>query len=197
MPDLHEIASGKLPIQEIKDIDIGDLLGRDSVTADSELLELCITRKVVMVTGAGGSIGSELCRQILKIAPDRLILLDHSEFNLYTLEEELHRAIARLGLAVDLVPVLGSVNDPAGCWALCRVMGFRRYTMPQLISTFPLLSVNIAEGIRNNILGTVYTAQAAVIAGVERFVLVSSDKAVRPTNIMGASKRMSELALQP
>ena len=196
MPELHEIASGKLPIQEVKAIDVGDLLGRECVAPDPDLLKLCIAEKAVMVTGAGGSIGSELCRQALKNSPERLVLFDHSEFNLYSLEEELLRAKHNLRLDVDLIPILGSVNDPERLHGVMKSYGVQTVYHAAAYKHVPIIERNIAEGIRNNVLGTVYSAQAAVVAGVERFVLVSTDKAVRPTNIMGASKRMSELALQ-
>ena len=196
MPDLHELASGKLQIQEIRDVDIGDLLGRETMKADPELMALCTSDKVVMVTGAGGSIGSELCRQIIRQAPSRLVLLDHSEFNLYAIAEELGRAITSLELELELVPILGSVNDPEQLLDVMESYCVNTLYHAAAYKHVPIVEQNISQGIRNNVLGTVYTAQAAVLSGVERFVLVSTDKAVRPTNVMGASKRMAELALQ-
>ena len=196
MPDLHEIASGKLQIQEIRDIDIGDLLGREAVESNPDLMTFCITKKVVMVTGAGGSIGSELCRQIIHYKPKRLVLLDHSEFNLYAIEEELLRAVTSLELTLELVPILGSVNDPERMLDVMQTYEVQTVYHAAAYKHVPIVEQNISQGIRNNILGTVYAAQAAILSGVERFVLISTDKAVRPANVMGASKRMAELALQ-
>ncbi|MGI9274205.1 MAG: polysaccharide biosynthesis protein [Endozoicomonas sp.] len=196
MPDLHEIASGKLQIQEIRDVDIGDLLGRETVAPNTDLMSFCISRKVVMVTGAGGSIGSELCRQIIQYKPSRLVLLDHSEFNLYAISEELTRAITNLDLQLELVPILGSVNDPERLLDVMQTYDVDTVYHAAAYKHVPIVEQNISQGIRNNILGTVYAAQAAILAGVERFVLISTDKAVRPANVMGASKRMAELALQ-
>jgi FlaA1/EpsC-like NDP-sugar epimerase len=177
-------------------VDIADLLGRDSVPARAQLLERCIKGQVVLVTGAGGSIGSELCRQILLLGPTTLLLFDHSEFNLYTILSELEQRVARESLAVKLLPILGSVRnhpkllDIMKTWHVVTVYHAAAY------KHVPMVEHNIAEGVINNVVGTLNTVQAALQAGVANFVLISTDKAVRPTNIMGSTKRLAELTLQ-
>ncbi|WP_256484857.1 nucleoside-diphosphate sugar epimerase/dehydratase [Endozoicomonas sp. 4G] len=198
IPAMSDLASGRMKMQEIQPVDIGDVLGRDEVAPRQDLLEKCITGKVVMVTGAGGSIGSELCRQILKKKPLCLVLYEHSEFSLYSVEQDLIKAQNRLHdcKAVQIAAILGSVNNPD---RLIETM--RRFSVDTLYHAaaykhVPIVEHNIEEGLRNNTLGTLYAAQAAIVTQVERFVLISTDKAVRPTNVMGASKRLSEMALQ-
>ncbi len=196
MPSWDDLTSGRMKLQDVQDVDIGDVLGRPEVPPNEQLLAKCITDKTVMVTGAGGSIGSEIARQILKNSPTRLVVLDHSEFNLYSIDRELSIAIESLGLSIELVSVLASVTDQK------RVLDvMRRYEVATVYHAaaykhVPIVEQNISQGIVNNVLGTLSAAQAAAIAGVENFVLISTDKAVRPTNVMGASKRLAEMVLQ-
>jgi FlaA1/EpsC-like NDP-sugar epimerase len=193
---MEDIVSGKASIEELKDIDIEDLLGRDSVIPDESLLESCITDKVVMVTGAGGSIGSELCRQIVLLKPKALLLYELSEYGLYSIERELRKIIKKQSLNIDLYALLGSVqhkNRLANCMQHFNVQTVYHAAAYKHV---PIVEHNIVEGIRNNVFGTYHAAEAANKAGVEKFVLISTDKAVRPTNIMGASKRFAELVLQ-
>lgn len=193
---MEDIVSGKVQIEQLKDIDIEDLLGRDSIEPNQELLHSCITDKVVLVTGAGGSIGSELCRQIIELAPKSIILYELSEFALYSVEKNLRKIAKKRELKLKVIPLLGSVQHKN---RMVRIL--RRYKVQTVYHAaaykhVPIVEHNIVEGIRNNIFGTWYAAEAAAEAKVERFVLISTDKAVRPTNIMGASKRFAELVLQ-
>ena len=194
LPSLPDLLSGKARLSDIRDIKVNDLLSRGSVTAQSELMAGAVTGKTVLVTGAGGSIGSELCRQILKLKPKQLVLIDNGEYALYRIDQELRRDMD--GRDVEIVPILVSILDWA---AITRI--FTRF-MPQTVfhaaayKHVPLVESNIVAGVRNNTLGTWMVAEQARIAKVERFILVSTDKAVRPTNVMGASKRMAELVLQ-
>ncbi len=195
IPAFADLIQGTASITEIQDIEIEDLLGRNPVPPHPELIDQCVAGKVVLVTGAGGSIGSELCRQIIAHKPAELILFDSSEYSLYVIERDLR---ARLGSKsnVNIVPLLGSVQDKPH---ICQVMSsFEVQTVYHAAAYkhVPLVEFNVVEGVRNNVFGTVNTAMAAIEAGVEKFVLVSTDKAVRPTNIMGASKRLAEIALQ-
>ena len=196
MPGMCDLASGRLKIQEIQEVDIADVLGREEVQPIPELIGQHIANKVVMVTGAGGSIGSEMVRQALLQHPKTLILFDHSEFNLYTIDQEIHKSIARNDIAVSVISILGSVNDPERMIDVMRSYGVETLYHAAAYKHVPIVQHNISQGIRNNVLGTLYTAQAAVIAGVNNFVLISTDKAVRPTNVMGASKRLAEMVLQ-
>ena len=198
VPAMADLASGRMKMQEIQYVDIGDVLGRDEVAPREDLLEKCITGKVVMVTGAGGSIGSELCRQILQQKPLSIVLYEHSEFNLYTIEQDLLK-IQKTVLATQamkIAAVLGSVNNPERLVETMRRFGVETVYHAAAYKHVPQVEHNIDEGLRNNTVGTLYTAQAALVTNVERFVLISTDKAVRPTNVMGASKRMAEIALQ-
>jgi FlaA1/EpsC-like NDP-sugar epimerase len=196
LPGLADLVSGHARVNEFRDVDIGDLLGRDAVEPRRELLEACIRDKVVMVTGAGGSIGSELARQIVRQGPTQLLLYEVSEFNLYRIERELRAFIAQESLQVDLVALLGSVANRK---RLERVMtSFRVDTVYHAAAYkhVPMVEQNLIEAVRNNVFGTWHCAEAAVAAGVESFVLISTDKAVRPTNMMGATKRLGEMVLQ-
>lgn len=195
-PAIPDLISGRARIEHIRDVDIEDLLGRDCVKANTELLSACITGKVVMVTGAGGSIGGELCRQIILHAPRRIVLFELNEFSLYRLESELVKILQTKKLNVDIVPLLGSVQREHRVETIMRTFGVQTVYHAAAYKHVPLVEHNIVEGVRNNVYGTWYTAEAAIRAGVESFVLISTDKAVRPTNIMGASKRMAELVLQ-
>ncbi len=196
VPRIMELLAGQASITQIQDIELDDLLGRDPVPPHPELIERCITGKAVMVTGAGGSIGSELCRQIIISGPRELVLLDNSEFALYNLERELQSVIENLALEVELVALLGSVQDQRRLESIYRTFRVQTVYHAAAYKHVPLVEYNIAEGVANNVFGTWYAAEAARVAGVETFVLVSTDKAVRPTNIMGASKRFAEMVLQ-
>lgn len=192
LPDLMDIAEGRIEVSDIREVDIGDLLGREPVAPDQALLHKNITGKVVMVTGAGGSIGSELCRQIIHLAPEKLVLFELSEFSLYQLEKELEK----FNLDVPVVPVLGTVLNQQRVSAVCQHFQVQTIYHAAAYKHVPIVERNTNEGIRNNVFGTLSCAQAAIKTGVETFVLVSTDKAVRPTNTMGASKRLAELVLQ-
>jgi FlaA1/EpsC-like NDP-sugar epimerase len=197
MPDLSELAQGNIKVSDTKELDIADLLGRDMVAPNQALLSKAVAGRAVMVTGAGGSIGSELCRQLLLQKPSSLIIVDQSEFSLYTIHAELVKMTVSLALGpIPVIPFLGSVKDGD------RMKSIMARTIPQSVyhaaayKHVPLVEHNPVEGIRNNAFGTMITARAALESGVENFVLISTDKAVRPTNVMGASKRLAELILQ-
>jgi FlaA1/EpsC-like NDP-sugar epimerase len=196
VPGFMDLASGRVKVDDIQEVDIADLLGRDSVPAQGELLEHCIKGQSVLVTGAGGSIGSELCRQILALRPTTLLLLDHSEFNLYSILSELEQRIARESLPVHLLPILGSVRNPDKLLDVMKTWHVDTVYHAAAYKHVPMVEHNIAEGVLNNVIGTLNTAQAALQAGVANFVLISTDKAVRPTNVMGSTKRLAELTLQ-
>ncbi len=196
VPTISELLAGEASVNQIRDIDLDDLLGREPVPPHPELIERCITDKVVMVTGAGGSIGAELCRQIIRSGPRELVLLDNSEYALYSIERDLREIISSLGLEVDLVALLGSVQDQRRLESIYRTFAVSTVYHAAAYKHVPLVEYNIAEGVANNVFGTWYAASAARDAGVETFVLVSTDKAVRPTNVMGASKRLAEMILQ-
>jgi FlaA1/EpsC-like NDP-sugar epimerase len=196
VPGMAEVVSGSTPVDAVREVGIEDLLGRESVTPNPELLGRCIRGKVVMVSGAGGSIGSELCRQIVRLGPKRLVLFELSEFALYSIEQELMALCGRLPAAVEIVPVLGSVTHQHRAERLMRRFGVQTVYHAAAYKHVPLVEHNPIEGIRNNAVGTRRLAEAALVAGVETFVLISTDKAVRPTNVMGASKRLAELILQ-
>ncbi len=194
VPKFADILQGKASVGQIQDIELEDLLGRDPVPPHPELIDRCIHNKVVMVTGAGGSIGSELCRQILLAEPKELVLLDSSEYALYNIEREL-RSMG-VGSDIEIAPLLGSVQDQRRLQRIFRTFKVETVYHAAAYKHVPLVEYNIAEGVANNIFGTWYAAEAAVEAGVETFVLVSTDKAVRPTNVMGASKRFAEMLCQ-
>ncbi|MFZ6771209.1 polysaccharide biosynthesis protein [Undibacterium sp. SXout7W] len=195
-PSIQSLVNGELRVQDIREVEIEDLLGRDQVSPDARLLSVCITGKHVLVTGAGGSIGSELCRQILRQRPAKLILLEMSEYNLYAIEQELSGLRGQLNLDIEILPFLGSVLDTnklKKIFASCAVDSVYHAAAYKHV---PLVEHNPIEGIRNNVFGTLSVAEAAMAAQVRNFVLISTDKAVRPTNVMGASKRLAELILQ-
>ncbi len=196
MPDINDVVSGKAKIEEIRDVDIEDLLGRDEVAPDKELLADCIHKKSVMVTGAGGSIGSELCRQIIRLKPAKLILFELSEYALYAIEKDILRYIHKKGLSVEVHAVMGSVQKQHRMEVVMKSFDVDTVYHAAAYKHVPLVEHNVIEGVRNNVFGTWYCAEAAIKAKVETFVLISTDKAVRPTNIMGASKRLAELVLQ-
>ena len=196
VPGFMDLASGRVTVDDVQEVDIADLLGRDAVPPQRALFERCIRDQVVMVTGAGGSIGSELCRQIVATGPSTLLLFEHSEFNLYSIHGELEQRIRRESLSVRLVPILGSIRDPQRLLDVMRSWSVNTVYHAAAYKHVPMVEHNIAEGVLNNVLGSTYTAQAAVKAGVEHFVLISTDKAVRPTNVMGSTKRLAEMVLQ-
>jgi len=196
VPNFSDLASGRVKVEDIQEVDIADLLGRDSVPAQPDLLERCIKGKIVMVTGAGGSIGAELCRQIFMFEPTTLILFDHSEFNLYNILSELEQRGFRNSASVRLLPALGSIRHPSKLLGIMSVWKVDTVYHAAAYKHVPMVEHNIAEGILNNVIGTLNTAQAALQSGVSNFVLISTDKAVRPTNVMGSTKRLAELTLQ-
>jgi FlaA1/EpsC-like NDP-sugar epimerase len=196
LPSMADLTSGKVTVQDFRELDIEDLLGREPVPPRTDLLAHDLAGQVVLVSGAGGSIGSELTRQIVEQKPRQLLLLDHNEYGLYSIHQELLALCATLGSPVELVPLLASVSNPERLHAIFT--GFRPATVYHAAAYkhVPMVEDNPGEGVRNNVFGTLHMAQAAVAAGVHRFVLISTDKAVRPTNVMGATKRMAELVLQ-
>lgn len=196
VPGFMDLASGRVKVDDIQEVDIADLLGRDAVPAQADLLEHCIKGQSVLVTGAGGSIGSELCRQILALRPTTLLLFEHSEFNLYSILSELEQRIARESLSIRLLPILGSVRNQDKLLDVMKTWHVGTVYHAAAYKHVPMVEHNIAEGVLNNVIGTLNTAQAALQAGVANFVLISTDKAVRPTNVMGSTKRLAELTLQ-
>ncbi len=196
VPGIMDLASGRVKVDDIQEVDIADLLGRDAVPAQPHLLQRCIAEQTVMVTGAGGSIGSELCRQILSSGPTTLLLFEHSEFNLYSILSELEQRVSRESLSVRVLPILGSVRNQAQMLALMSSWKVDTVYHAAAYKHVPMVEHNIAEGVLNNVIGTLNTAQAALQAGVANFVLISTDKAVRPTNVMGSTKRLAEMTLQ-
>ena len=191
LPAVSAIADGRHLVNMVREVDIGDLLGRDPVAADPALLGRCISDKVVLVTGAGGSIGSELCQQITGLGPSRLVLLEASEHALYQIERVLRRVAP-----CPIVARLGSVKDAELVQQILREQRVETVYHAAAHKHVPLVEANVIEGVRNNVMGTLTLAQAAFDAGVETFVLISTDKAVRPTNVMGATKRWAELIVQ-
>ena len=196
LPSMTEVADGKIKLEDIKEVDLEDLLGRDSVTPDKELFDACIKNKSVMVTGAGGSIGSELCRQILSREPDKLILFEQSELNLYQIEKEFSQVITSKKLKTELVSVLGNVTDEKRVFEVLSFYAVNTIYHAAAYKHVPLVEHNINEGVRVNTIGTYTVATSAMKNHVDTFILISTDKAVRPTNVMGASKRFAELVLQ-
>ncbi len=194
LPSVTDLAQGKVSISDLHELDIDDLLGREPVAPNHILLAKNITGKVVLVTGAGGSIGSELCRQILAVAPAKLLLIEQSEFALYAIHQELEEKLA--GRETVLVPLLASVQDEDRMREIMSTWHPDTVYHAAAYKHVPLVEHNPTAGIKNNVLGTLRTAQAAAENGVTDFVLISTDKAVRPTNVMGASKRLAEMALQ-
>jgi len=196
LPGLADLASGRVTVQDFHELDVEDLLGRNPVPPDAALLAKHLSGQVVLVTGAGGSIGAELTRQIVQQQPRQLLLLDHNEFGLYSIHQELQALCTARQLAVELIPLLGSVANPDRLMAVCRAYRPATVYHAAAYKHVPMVEDNPGEGILNNVFGTLNLATVAQQCGVARFVLVSTDKAVRPTNVMGASKRMAELVLQ-
>jgi FlaA1/EpsC-like NDP-sugar epimerase len=189
VPPVSDIISGKATIEDIKPVSIEDLLGRDPVPSHPELMSACITEKNVMVTGAGGSIGSELCRQIINHNPAKLVLFDVSEFALYQIKETLKTS-------TKVIATIGNIQDKSHLEESMKYHGIDTIYHAAAYKHVPIIENNISAGVKNNILGTWYCAEAAIRANVSSFVLISTDKAVRPTNVMGATKRVAELILQ-
>lgn len=196
LPSLEDIAGGNVSVMDIKEVDIEDLLGRDPVSPDRSLLGRNITEKTVVVTGAGGSIGRELCRRVLFAGAERLLLVDHAEFNLHDAYVELDQHRKQKGLDTDLVPLLCNVAEENRFGFICETYQPQTIYHAAAYKHVPMVEQNPVEGVRNNVIGTLLAAQAALENGVERFILISTDKAVRPANIMGASKRLCEIILQ-
>ena len=194
LPSVNDLAQGKVSISDLRELDIDDLLGREPVMPNHILLAMNVRSKVVMVTGSGGSIGSELCRQILALDPCKLLLIEQSEFALYAIHQELEQKLS--DREAELVPLLASVQDNERMRDIMSTWHPDTVYHAAAYKHVPLVEHNPAEGIKNNVLGTLCAAKAAFNNGVSDFVLISTDKAVRPTNIMGASKRLAEMALQ-
>ena len=197
IPDVSKLIAGQVGLTEVSDVDVVDLLDRDPVPPMQDLLETCIRDKNVLVTGAGGSIGAALCRQILTQKPRRLILLDLSEAALYNIDKEMRAVVAREGLPDDLVvPLIGSVLNRARLRDVLKSYRVHTVYHAAAYKHVPLVEYNMIEGVQNNVFGTLYTAEECLRSGVENMVLVSTDKAVNPNSIMGATKRLAELVLQ-
>ncbi len=193
LPSTRDIISGKVTVSKLREVTIEDILGRTPVPPKKPLLEACIKDKVVMVTGAGGSIGSELCRQVASLGAKRIVLFEHSEFALYKIDSELRQKAHK---NLEIIPILGSVCNFKRVKTVMSVLGVETIYHAAAYKHVPLIEYNPVEGIQNNLFGTLQTALAALECGVKTFLLISTDKAVRPTNIMGASKRLSEMVLQ-
>lgn len=196
LPDMSHIVSGEARVEDIRELDVTDILGRDAVSPNGALFSACIRGKSVMVTGAGGSIGSEICRQILRNRPKRLVLLEMSEIALYNIERELQMLVDAEELDIDIVPLLGDAKRRDRVLPALQAFGVQTVYHAAAYKHVPIVEHNVVEGVQNNVFSTWVTAEAAMEAGVETFVLVSTDKAVNPTNVMGATKRVAELVLQ-
>ena len=196
LPNLSDLISGRAQINELCDVDVSDLLGRDPVPPKPKLFGSCIRGKCVLVTGAGGSIGSELCRQIIRLSPSRLVLFEMSELALYNIERELEEVVANERLEVEIVPLLGNAHHRHRVREVLSAFGVQTVYHAAAYKHVPIVEYNVVEGIHNNVISTWYTAEAALETGVETFVLISTDKAVNPANVMGATKRLAELVLQ-
>ena len=193
LPSVSELAQGKVIIEDLREINIKDLLGRDVVDSNKKLLKRKITNKVVMVTGAGGSIGSELCRHIVLLKPKKLILFEISESSHYQIEQEL---ITLNHSNTEIFPVIGSISDEFRVKCILEYYEIQTLYHAAAYKHVPLVEYNQSQGVLNNSIGTLIVAQAAIEAKVETFILISTDKAVRPTNIMGVTKRIAELVVQ-
>lgn len=196
LPGLVDLASGKVTVRDFQELDVEDLLGRAPVPPDEELLARNLSHKTVLVTGAGGSIGSELCRQIVLERPRKLVLVEHNEFGLYSIHRELEGLCVENRLSVEIVPLLASVANLERLREICQAHRPATVYHAAAYKHVPLVECNPSEGVLNNVFGTLNMARAAMESAAEYFVLVSTDKAVRPTNVMGATKRMAELVLQ-
>ncbi len=189
LPGVSALAQGQVKVDDLRDVSIGELLGREPISPNQSLLEVNIKNKVVMITGAGGSIGSELCRQVISLGVSKLILFEQSELVLYTIDKELSDS-------AKVFPILGSVVDQDRVERVCKQFKVQTVYHAAAYKHVPMVEFNHTEGVMNNIFGTLNCAQAAINNKVETFVLISTDKAVRPTNTMGATKRCAEMVLQ-
>jgi FlaA1/EpsC-like NDP-sugar epimerase len=197
LPTLSDLALGRVQTNDLRELDIEDLLGRDAVLPDAALLAKNLFHKVVLITGAGGSIGSELCRQIVRIGPTTMVLLELNEYALYTIQEELLAMQGKTaGAATKIIPILASVQDKPRLLQIFTLWRPHTIYHAAAYKHVPLVEDNPVVGIHNNVFGTLNVTQAAIACGVDDMVLISTDKAVRPTNIMGATKRMAELVMQ-
>lgn len=196
IPDLGDIAAGRARVDEVHEVDVADLLGRDAVPPKPALFSACIKGKSVMVTGAGGSIGSELCHQIIRLNPTRLVMLEMSELALYTIERELRLIAARESLDVEIVALVGNAHHKYRVREIIQSYSVQTVYHAAAYKHVPIVEQNMIEGIHNNVYSTWHAAEAALETHVETFVLISTDKAVNPTNVMGATKRFAELVLQ-
>ena len=196
VPDISALVSGAARVEDVRDVEASDLLGRDAVPPNERLFEACIRGKIVMVTGAGGSIGSELCRQIVRLGPRRLVLFEMSELALYNIDRELRLLIERERLDLELASILGNAHHKYRVREIMQLYGVQTVYHAAAYKHVPIVEQNVVEGIHNNVISTWYTAEAALDCGVETFVLISTDKAVNPTNVMGATKRLAEMVLQ-
>ena len=196
MPEIKNIVTGHARVDDIREVDVDDLLGRDPVPPMRELLEASLTGKTILITGAGGSIGAELCRQILKLRPTRLICIDMSEPALYSIDRELRQAAADREIDCKIIALLGSVLDTKRMSEAMQAFGVQIVYHAAAYKHVPIVEQNLVQGVLNNVFGTLSAAKAAADANIDTFVLVSTDKAVNPTSIMGASKRLAELVLQ-
>jgi FlaA1/EpsC-like NDP-sugar epimerase len=196
VPEFEQLVTGTASVADIQEVDVCDLLGRDSVPPKPGLFEACIRERVVMVTGAGGSIGSELCRQIIGLGPKRLVLFEMSELALYNIERELRSFAEQHSLTVELVGLIGNAHHRFRLRDILSAYRVQTVYHAAAYKHVPIVEQNVIEGIYNNVIATWYAAEAAHEAEVETFVLVSTDKAVNPTNVMGATKRVAEQALQ-
>ena len=196
IPEIRDLITGKARVDDIRDVDVEDLLGRDAVPPDPRLLRASISGRTVMVTGAGGSIGSELCRQIIQLAPRTLVLYEISEIALYNIEKELHAIAETMDLPCEVISLLGSVHHIDRVREVLEVYRINTVYHAAAYKHVPVVEHNILEGVHNNVFGTLHVAKAAIEAGTDTFVLISTDKAVSPTSVMGATKRCAELILQ-
>jgi FlaA1/EpsC-like NDP-sugar epimerase len=196
MPDVNDIVIGKARVDDISDVDVKDLLGRNPVPPIPELLDSCVRGKNVLVTGAGGSIGAELCRQILASEPERLVLLELSETALYRIERKLRKRAKYSGSRSEIISLLGSAHHKGRVREVMDAFDIQTVYHAAAYKHVPIVEQNLFEGIHNNVFGTLHCVQAAIETGVESFVLISTDKAVNPSSVMGATKRLAELILQ-
>ncbi len=196
VPDLHDVVTGRARVDELREIDVADLLGRDPIPPHRELLDACIRGKSVMVSGAGGSIGSELCRQIILLAPKRLVLFEISEIALYNIERELQDMVESRHLGVEIFGLLGNAHHKYRVRDVMQAFSVQTVYHAAAYKHVPIVEQNLIEGVHNNVFSTWFAAEAALETGVETFVLISTDKAVNPTNVMGATKRLAEIVLQ-
>ncbi len=196
VPDISDILAGNAQLEDVRDVDANDLLGREPVAPIQKLFDACIRDKVVMVTGAGGSIGSELCRQIARVAPRRLVLFEMSELALYSIERELRLLAQHEGFDLELTALLGNAHHRDRLIEIMQAYGVHTIYHAAAYKHVPIVEQNIIAGVHNNVLSTWHAAEAAIAGNVETFVLISTDKAVNPTNVMGATKRMAEMVLQ-